>query len=252
MRIRQLAAAVALGSAAIALSACATSLQTEVSRYQAMPAPQGQTFIVVPGGGKARPGGLEFERYAALVAQHLAAHGYRPAANAQAANMVVELGYGVDQRPDPDQRLRPDLRPRLGRLRRRLGQPLLSPVRLLGARHSITDGTIPSGTAAGSTAMSNIISQLELHIRATGSNAPLVRWPCGSSVDNKSARRTAARPGPGAVHRLPGQNGEDCPDHDPAREQRRSTRLLSLERKQEARRIVSGGPFFAMEFADVD
>lgn len=96
MRIRQLAAAIALGAATIGLSACAETLNTTVSRYQAMPAPQGQTFFVVPGGGMANNGGLEFQRYAGIVAQQLQARGYAPAADAQSANMVVQLGYGVD------------------------------------------------------------------------------------------------------------------------------------------------------------
>jgi hypothetical protein len=96
MRILKLAAAATLGIAALGLSACAQNLHTEVSRYQAMPAPAGQTFIIVPGEGKARPGGLEFERYAGLVAAQLAAHGYQPAAGPQNANMVVQLGYDVD------------------------------------------------------------------------------------------------------------------------------------------------------------
>src|SRR5438270_1785167 len=95
MRIRKFAAAVALGAAAIALSACATALDTRVTRYQAMPAPQGQTFAVVPVGGMAASGGLEFQRYAAIVAQQLAARGYTPADPAS-ASMVVQLGYGVD------------------------------------------------------------------------------------------------------------------------------------------------------------
>jgi hypothetical protein len=67
-----------------------------VTRYQAMPAPQGQTFSVVPGEGMARVGGLEFQRYAAIVAQQLAARGYQPASAGQTANMIVHLGYGVD------------------------------------------------------------------------------------------------------------------------------------------------------------
>ena len=62
MRFRNISAAVALGVAALGLSACATSLSTRVTRYQAMPAPQGQTFIVVPDGGLAHNGGLEFQR----------------------------------------------------------------------------------------------------------------------------------------------------------------------------------------------
>jgi hypothetical protein len=96
MRIRKLAAAIALGAAAIALSACATALDTRVTRYQAMPAPQGQTFAVVPVGGMAATGGLEFQRYAGIVAQQLAARGYTPAADPASASMLVQLGYGVD------------------------------------------------------------------------------------------------------------------------------------------------------------
>src|SRR5947208_112925 len=97
MRIHKFAAAVSLGVAALALSACAESLNTTVSRYQAMPAPQGQTFYLVPGGGMANNGGLEFQRYAGIVTQQLQARGYSPAANAQSANMIVQFGYGVDR-----------------------------------------------------------------------------------------------------------------------------------------------------------
>jgi len=96
MRISKLAAAALLGVAALGLSACANSLNTEVSRYQAMPAPQGQTFVVVPGEGMAANGGLEFQRYAAIVAQQLQARGYSPAASPESASMTVQLGYGVD------------------------------------------------------------------------------------------------------------------------------------------------------------
>ncbi|MES2137918.1 MAG: DUF4136 domain-containing protein [Pseudomonadota bacterium] len=95
MRIRKVAAAVALSVAAIGLSACATGLNTQVSRYQAMPAPQGQTFAIVPGEGMAAMGGLEFQRYAAIVAQQLAARGYQPASGPQSASLIVQLGYSV-------------------------------------------------------------------------------------------------------------------------------------------------------------
>src|SRR5438067_13071430 len=95
MRIRKLAAAIAIGAAAIALSACAESINTTVSRYQAMPAPQGQTFFVVPGGGMANNGGLEFQRYAGLVAQQLQARGYTPASDPKNANMIVQLVYEI-------------------------------------------------------------------------------------------------------------------------------------------------------------
>jgi hypothetical protein len=96
MRIKMVAAAALLGVAALGLSACAETLNATVSRYQAMPAPQGQTFAVVPGEGMAARGGLEFDRYAGVVSQQLAARGYAPAANAGSASMIVQLGYGVD------------------------------------------------------------------------------------------------------------------------------------------------------------
>jgi hypothetical protein len=108
MRIKKFTAAVVLAAAALGLSACAESITSTVSRYQAMPAPQGQTFFVVPGGGMANNGGLEFQRYAGLVAQQLQARGFQPATNAQSANMIVQFGYGVDRgqmryvsEPDP-------------------------------------------------------------------------------------------------------------------------------------------------------
>jgi hypothetical protein len=95
MPIRKLAAAAFLGVAALGLSACATGLPTQVSRYQAMPAPQGQSFFVVPANGQ--PAGLEFSRYAGYVAQALQAQGYAAAPSAQAATMLVKMDFGVDQ-----------------------------------------------------------------------------------------------------------------------------------------------------------
>jgi hypothetical protein len=97
MRIKKLAAAAVLGVAALTLSGCAQSINTTVSRFQAMPAPQGQTFFILPGEGMAANGGLEFQHYAGLVAQQLQARGYTPATSAQGANMVIQFGYNVDR-----------------------------------------------------------------------------------------------------------------------------------------------------------
>lgn len=94
MRINKLAAAVLLGVSALGLSACATGLRTQVSRYQAMPAPQGQSFVVVPQ-NPADIGGLEFSRYAEMIAQHMQAQGYARAASIDQATLVVQVGYGV-------------------------------------------------------------------------------------------------------------------------------------------------------------
>ena len=86
-----LAAPVAL----LGLSACATGLPTEVSRFQAMPAPQGQSFVIVSANPK-EEGGLEFSQYASLVRNHLTGLGYTEAPSRQAATFVVEMDYGVD------------------------------------------------------------------------------------------------------------------------------------------------------------
>lgn len=96
MRIRQLAAVALLGISALGLSACATGLRTEVSRYQAMPAPQGQSFFIVPA-NPADAGELEFSRFAGQVVQAMQAQGYAQAPSLDAATMVVKLDYGVDE-----------------------------------------------------------------------------------------------------------------------------------------------------------
>jgi hypothetical protein len=93
---KKIAAAAMVGAASIGLTGCATGLPAKVTRFQAMPAPQGQSFYVVPGQGLAQGGGLEFSRYATLVAQQLQAQGYSPAASPNQATMIVQLGYNVD------------------------------------------------------------------------------------------------------------------------------------------------------------
>jgi hypothetical protein len=92
--ISKLTVAALLGLGAIALTGCATGLPTQVTRYQALPAPAGQTFYVVPESGAPT---LEFGQFASLVARQMEAQGYRPAGSPQAANMLVRLSYGVDQ-----------------------------------------------------------------------------------------------------------------------------------------------------------
>src|SRR5690349_14050078 len=169
MRIKNLAAAAALGIASLGLSACAQNLHTEVTRYQVMPAPAGQTFVVVPDGGMASNGGLEFQRYAALVAQQLEARGYRPATNMQSANMIVALGYGVDQgqmryQSDPfgyDPFYGPSSRfyyPGFGRFG--WGSPFYY-------------GWYGGGYGGNLDSYVEYHSQAELHIRAAGTNQPL-------------------------------------------------------------------------------
>ncbi|HEY0627667.1 MAG TPA: DUF4136 domain-containing protein [Allosphingosinicella sp.] len=86
----------AVPAALLTLGGCATGLPTQVSRFQAMPAPQGQSFVIQATDPMNR-GGLEFSRYADQVRRHLIAQGYSEAPSAQAATLIVSLDYGVDQ-----------------------------------------------------------------------------------------------------------------------------------------------------------
>lgn len=80
----------------LSLGACTTTpFQAEVSRFQQLPAPQGQSFSVATSNPDLE-GGLEFATYAGLVAEQMQEIGYVPAANANEADLVVSLDYGID------------------------------------------------------------------------------------------------------------------------------------------------------------
>lgn len=104
--IRKVLAAVA-PLALLAASACTQPFQANVSRFQALPVPEGQTFAIEPADARNR-GGLEFAQYAGLVSQRLAAYGYRPVEGGARPELVVKFDYGVDHgvqktvsRPEP-------------------------------------------------------------------------------------------------------------------------------------------------------
>lgn len=171
MRIRQLIVALGIGAAAVGLSACAEQISTTVSRYQAMPAPQGQTFFVVPAGGMANNGGLEFQHYAGMVAQQLQARGFQPASSAQNANMIVQFGYGVDH---GQTRIveEPFYGSRLGYGGFGWGSPFYH------SRFGWGGGFAwgwddPFWYGGGIDSYVEYHSQIDLHIRASGTNAPL-------------------------------------------------------------------------------
>ena len=85
--------------ALLAVAGCATPFQAQVSRFQQLPAPQGQTFAVVADNPRL-DNSLEFAQYADTVAQRLAGYGYTRALNPGSANLVVRLDYGVDKGRD--------------------------------------------------------------------------------------------------------------------------------------------------------
>lgn len=95
MSIKLKLAALAAPLALVTLGGCATGLPTQVSRFNALPAPSGQSFVIEAANEEDR-GGLEFSRYADLVRQHLVAQGYREASGRGDATLIVRLDYGVD------------------------------------------------------------------------------------------------------------------------------------------------------------
>ena len=206
MRLHKFATAAMLGVAALGLSACASSITSTVSRYQAMPAAQGQTFFVVPGGGMATNGGLEFQRYAGIVAQQLQARGYAPASNAQSATMLVQLGYGIDQgqvRYVED----PFYRSRFGY---GYGSPFFYPRFGYRSRFSYgwDDPFWYGGYGGGVDSYVEYHSQIDLHIRARGSNAPL--FDGRAQARSQTDRLDVVIPSlvEAMFTNFPGQNGE--------------------------------------------
>lgn len=81
--------------ALLVVGGCTTAFKADVSRFQALPAPQGQTFVVMSSDPQLQ-GGLEFQQYAGLVTQRLSQQGYQLAASTRDATLVVMLDYGVD------------------------------------------------------------------------------------------------------------------------------------------------------------
>ena len=82
--------------ALLSLAACATPFKADVSRFQELPAPQGQTFVI-KSADAGNSGGIEFGQYAALVAGEMLELGYVEAPRGSSADMTVMLDYGVDE-----------------------------------------------------------------------------------------------------------------------------------------------------------
>jgi hypothetical protein len=96
MKIKRALLGLAAPIALLTMSGCASNFTAHVSRFQRLPAPQGQTFRVEPTEAQNR-GGLEFATYADKVAARMAQLGYRPAVSDSAADLIVQVGYGVDR-----------------------------------------------------------------------------------------------------------------------------------------------------------
>ncbi|EMD83690.1 DUF4136 domain-containing protein [Pacificimonas flava] len=83
-----------LGAALTLTAACTTPFTADVSRFQRLPAPTGETFAIVPA-DESLNNSLEFQNYARLIAGELVEEGYREVASADGASMVVSMAYGV-------------------------------------------------------------------------------------------------------------------------------------------------------------
>ncbi|MCA1955805.1 DUF4136 domain-containing protein [Zymomonas sp.] len=79
----------------LSLSACESPFRANVTRFQMMPSPAGQTFVIQASNPQDK-GGLEFEHYADIVAHQLWQQGYQPAAPGAPSTLIVKLDYGID------------------------------------------------------------------------------------------------------------------------------------------------------------
>ena len=96
MSFKKMLAVAAAPLALAVLGGCAQTFDARVNRFSMLPvAPQGETFAIQPVDPRLE-GSIEFRSYAGLVAQELQRFGYRPAADARSANLVVSLDYFVD------------------------------------------------------------------------------------------------------------------------------------------------------------
>ena len=211
----------------------------------------GPDLLRRPGDGMAANGGLEFQRYAAMVAQQLQARGYAPAAPAEREHGRPARLW---RRPRPDA-----LRLRLRSTRGRFGYGgflwltpvLLSALRPFGSAF-FYGWNDPFWYGGGVDSYVEYHSQLDLHIRAAGTNQPLFDGRAQARSDDQPARRRRAEPGRSDVHRFPGPQRRNDEDHDPdaqAASWRLSVRRLPRGKKGPAG-ASSGGPFFSAAAAE--
>jgi Domain of unknown function (DUF4136) len=81
-------------AAVLLLSACASSINSDVTRFHRLAAPSGETFRVVASDSN-KTGSLEFDTYARQVSDQLARVGLRPADAAATPTLEVKLDYAI-------------------------------------------------------------------------------------------------------------------------------------------------------------
>ncbi len=98
MRITNLLVIVGLG---LFVTACSQSFKSDVARFHKLPAPTGESFLIVAK-DEDKNGGIEFSQYAGLVRARLMDIGYRTVTEGD-PDLVVRMDYNMS---DGDQRTR--------------------------------------------------------------------------------------------------------------------------------------------------
>lgn len=95
MSLRRTFLTLAAPAALLLVGGCAEPFRADVARFQMMPPPEGQTFVVQASDPRMQ-GGIEFAQYAQFVTARLSEQGYRQAAEGATPSLVVSVDYGVD------------------------------------------------------------------------------------------------------------------------------------------------------------
>jgi len=82
------------------ISACATNFTADVTRFQQLPKPSGETIEVVPKDPK-EAASLSFKQYAQMVGNHLGQVGYSPPVAGTPSTLIATIDYGISSGPTP-------------------------------------------------------------------------------------------------------------------------------------------------------
>ncbi len=81
-------------------SACATNFNADVTRFQQLPKPSGETIEVVPKNPN-EAANLSFKQYAQMVGAHLGQQGFNPPVPGTPTTLIATIDYGVSAGPVP-------------------------------------------------------------------------------------------------------------------------------------------------------
>jgi hypothetical protein len=84
--------------AALILAGCATNFSADVTRFQQLPKPTGETIEVAPKNPDLA-GSLSFKQYANMIGDRLGAEGYKPPVAGTPSTLIATIDYGVSGGP---------------------------------------------------------------------------------------------------------------------------------------------------------